>query len=131
MPPDSLLHRPASVDELPSWYSGERYDEDGDTMWLPVFHKDWIFEGKSVSTMREVVGDRTRGKARADAASEWGVAFTDLRARKVWMERRSPTFNEEIEYGWTGDMVWECPKDTEGALPYWRIDYVRQVAGRD
>jgi hypothetical protein len=112
-------HSDAAATDLPNWYSGERYNEDGDTIWLPVFHKTWIFEGKSVTTMRDAVGERTRGRARAFAASEWGEPFTEVRCRKVWMHLATP----DEPGGWTGDMAWECPKDTEGAMPYWRLDW--------
>jgi hypothetical protein len=113
-----FLLRPKTSADLPEWYAGERYNEDGDTIWLPVFHKTWL-----VPDFREAVGERTRGQAKAYAASEWGEDFRTIRARKVWMHHRSALTGGIDQGGWARNMAWECPRDAEGALPYWRLDY--------
>jgi hypothetical protein len=102
---------------LPDWYQ-DRYSEDGNTMWIASLRRSWEFAPE----FREGVVSVTRGQAKATAASEWGEPFTWTRARKVWMRKQA---GEDPEYGWVEDMAWECKKDDEGAMPYWRVDFSR------
>jgi hypothetical protein len=105
----------SSVDQgLPNWYS-ERYNEDGDTIWIPALKPTWELPDLTPGTM-----EVTRGQARAAAASEMGEPFTNFRVRRVWMAPGAADF----EGGWCEDMAWECePEDHAEARPYWRVDY--------
>lgn len=81
----------------------ERYDLDGECVWLPRCHPSGALR-------------LSRGQATAAGAQMLGGDFTEVRTTVAWM-RRDPELT-----GHDDDMMWQCEVGAPGSYPYWRVE---------